>query len=109
MGLTTRSGYCHRTMSIEAGDVLVACTDGITDAAGASGQQFCEEGVAGVVRDNSNAEAAEMGNQIMEAAARIRAGFPPVDDETVVVVRVLSAASKEPFCRQAEELTMAAA
>jgi phosphoserine phosphatase RsbU/P len=109
LGLTTRSAYCHRSMPIEAGDVLVTCTDGITDAAGANGQQFCEDGVAGVVRDNSNAEAAEMGKYIMEAAARIRAGLPPIDDETVVVVRVLSAASKEPFCRAAEELSMAAA
>ena len=109
LGLTARSTYRHRTMSIEAGDVLVACTDGITDAVGGNGRHFCEHGVVGVVRNHSNAEAAEVGKHIMEAAERIRAGLPPVDDETVVIVRVLGAASKEPFCRYAEELTMAAA
>jgi hypothetical protein len=109
LGLTTRSGYRHRTISIEAGEILVACTDGITDAVGVDGRHLCEDGVVDVVRQNSNAKAAEMGKRIMEAAERIRASRPPTDDETVVIVRVLSAASKEPFYRHEEELAMAAA
>ena len=109
LGLTTRSAYRHRTVSIEAGDVLIACTDGITDGAGNEGRGLREDGVAGIVRDNPSAGAAKMSKHIMEAAERFRASLPAIDDETVVVVRVLNAASQEPFRRHAEELAMAGA
>jgi serine phosphatase RsbU (regulator of sigma subunit) len=96
-------------MSIEPGDVLVACTDGITDGVGDKGQGLREDGVAGIVRQNPNAGAANMSKHIIEAAERCRSSLPAIDDETVVVVRFLDSASKEPFCRHAEEVAMAAA
>jgi serine phosphatase RsbU (regulator of sigma subunit) len=96
-------------MSIEAGDVLVACTDGITDGAGDKGHGLHEDGVAGIIWGNPSAGAAKMSKQVIEAAARFRASLPAIDDETVVVVRVLNAASEEPFCRHADELAMTAA
>jgi serine phosphatase RsbU (regulator of sigma subunit) len=96
-------------MSIEAGDLLIACTDGITDGAGNDVRGLREDGVAGIVRDNPSAGAAKMSKHIIEAAERFRASLPAIDDETVVVVRVLNAASKGPSRRHAEELVMTAA
>jgi sigma-B regulation protein RsbU (phosphoserine phosphatase) len=109
LGLTTRAVYRQHAVSIDPGDVLIACTDGITEAAGLDGQPFGEEGVARVVRENSNAGAEELSILVSQTVQRFRAGIPQVDDQTVVTMRLLeTTANGEVFRKEAEELAMAA-
>jgi phosphoserine phosphatase RsbU/P len=111
LGLTTRSVYRQHTITMEAGDVLVGFTDGITEATGPTGEEFREEGVVRVLLENRDSQAAELCNAILAAVERF--GSPePADDQTVTVVRFEHRAAWQPLAQEAEEapeLAMAAA
>jgi hypothetical protein len=57
LGLSSRSPYEQRSMALEPGDVLLAFTDGITEAADIQGRELCEAGVLRVMRNHSDARA----------------------------------------------------
>jgi sigma-B regulation protein RsbU (phosphoserine phosphatase) len=87
LGLTRRSEYGQRTIWLEPGDLLVAFSDGITDAADAEGREMCETGVLDVVRRCPDARAADLARLIMAEVDRFTNHVPPADDRTVVVAR----------------------
>jgi sigma-B regulation protein RsbU (phosphoserine phosphatase) len=60
LGLTDRSRFGRRDLSIEAGDVLVAYTDGITDAADAAGREWTEAGIRQVLERHQTAPASQL-------------------------------------------------
>jgi sigma-B regulation protein RsbU (phosphoserine phosphatase) len=87
LGLTDRSRFGRRTMSIEAGDVLVAYTDGITDATDAEGREWTEAGIRQVLECHPGARASDLVGLIMEEVDRFAGHSGPVDDRTVAAVR----------------------
>jgi phosphoserine phosphatase RsbU/P len=109
LGLTARSNYTQHIVPVEPGDVLVAFTDGITEAADGNGEEFREEGVLRILRHYPKAGAVELSGRIMDAVDDFRTRTAHADDRTVAVVRMIAAAEKEPFRRQAEEFELAAA
>ncbi|SPE34883.1 Serine phosphatase (fragment) [Candidatus Sulfopaludibacter sp. SbA3] len=84
LGLTPRALYAHRTVAFEPGDILIAFTDGVTDAVDGSGGEFRMAGILDVVRQHPGARSSDLVAFIMDAASRFA---DPVDDRTVVVVR----------------------
>lgn len=86
LGIMDDSRYTSRRIVLEPGDVLVIYTDGISEAANASGEQFGEARLAEVVRAGGDPWA--MLSRI-EAAVAAFTGLAPVgDDRTLVVLRV---------------------
>ncbi|HWC96332.1 MAG TPA: PP2C family protein-serine/threonine phosphatase, partial [Candidatus Sulfopaludibacter sp.] len=82
LGLTPRAVYTSHSVTFEPGDMLIAFTDGITDATDERGCEFTLAGVLDVVRRHAGAGSRELVGRIMDAAgSRTR----PVDDRTVVV------------------------
>ena len=87
LGLTDRSRFGRRTMSIEAGDVLVAYTDGITDATDAGGREWTEAGIRQVLEDHAGDRASHLVGLIMDEVDRFAGHSGPADDRTAVAVR----------------------
>ncbi len=73
LGLTARANFTCRTVAFEPGDLLIAFSDGIPDAA-----------IPAVIQSHPQAGASQIVSLIMESAASIA---DPVDDYTVVAVR----------------------
>jgi sigma-B regulation protein RsbU (phosphoserine phosphatase) len=109
LGLTARAIYRQHTVSMEAGDTLVAFTDGITEATDSRGREFREQGVLRVLEDYPEAGARELGIRILEAVEGFQPSSAAGDDRTVVVVRLVDATAAHPIAEHAEELAMAAA
>lgn len=107
LGLTSRSAYGRRTVPLEPGDVLVAYTDGVAEAADAEGREFGSHGVLRVVRGHPFAKAADLARGILTAADRFTADSVPADDRTVAVVRFTGEAGKDLLESEACELTAA--
>jgi sigma-B regulation protein RsbU (phosphoserine phosphatase) len=93
LGLRTRTVYEERTMRLEPGDVLVAITDGITEAEDADGRRLEEEVVLEAVRDHPDVSSSDLAGHIIRAVDAFTSGAAPADDRTVVVVRVAGAES----------------
>ena len=71
------------------GAVLVACTDGIVEAERGDGEEFGMGRLRDVVRRvaDAGADAEALVGEIFEAVGRFSRTDPPVDDQTVLVVR----------------------
>ena len=79
--------FRERTLPLESGDLLLAATHGVTDAANETGRRWSVGGLLQAVMRNPNANAAGMVREIMRSVNRFAAQSPPADDRTVVAVR----------------------
>jgi sigma-B regulation protein RsbU (phosphoserine phosphatase) len=90
VGLFRPAVYTHGSVSLEPGDLIVAFTDGISEAMNAADEEWGEEQLAQAVRCcAAQMDARAMIPELMTAADRFAAGAPQHDDMTLVVVRVL--------------------
>jgi sigma-B regulation protein RsbU (phosphoserine phosphatase) len=106
LGLSDRTVYGHRILPLELGDLLIAHTDGVTDAGDAEGIEFGEKGILRIVQRHPEARACDLAREILEAIDR-HAGPGRQDDRTVVVVRLQGEAGNGEF-KAAEEAVLAA-
>ena len=108
LGLTTRAVYGQRRIGLEPGDVLVAFTDGVTEATDSQGRELRDIGILQVVREYPYASSTELVGRIMDAAGRFAGQAPPADDRTVAVVRFMGPADAR-IGAEAAEMAFAAA
>ncbi|MDP8990451.1 MAG: PP2C family protein-serine/threonine phosphatase, partial [Acidobacteriota bacterium] len=74
LGLSTRSVYTERTVRLEIGDVLVAITDGITEAENSDGCMLDEKVVLAAVRDHQNVSSSDLAGHIIKAVDTFTGG-----------------------------------
>ena len=80
--------YDEVSLPLEAGDVFVFSSDGVTEAMTAEGEEFTAPRLIEVIKATRHAPAKEIVRAIVEAVHTHRAGAPPNDDMTVVVLKV---------------------
>jgi sigma-B regulation protein RsbU (phosphoserine phosphatase) len=80
--------YDEISFPLHSGDVYVFCSDGVSEAMNERHQEFTSERLVEVVKQNRHLPAAQIVHHIVAGVAEHRAGFPPNDDMTVVVVKM---------------------
>ena len=108
LGLTARAQFREQILSIEAGDVLVVCSDGVTDTSRSDGTEFREDGVRLILEQYPEASAMELSSRIMDATDKFRGGLTLADDRTVVLARMINPAAGRQAASFTEELALAA-
>lgn len=93
VGLLPQAAYTQGAFTLEFGDLVVAFTDGISEAMNAENQEWGEENLIAVAKSCAGLHAAESVSRIMAAAHAFTAGAPQFDDMTLVVLRVLPRAA----------------
>ncbi|HEY6969089.1 MAG TPA: GAF domain-containing SpoIIE family protein phosphatase [Candidatus Angelobacter sp.] len=88
VGLFENSCYQQEVVTLEPGDVLVAFTDGITEAMNASEQEWGEERLIQTVSTSMEMPAAEILAQVMQAADTFTAGARQYDDMTLITLKI---------------------
>jgi hypothetical protein len=94
LGLSLRMGYRRRTVDLEPGDLLLALTDGVTDA-------LPEEEIVGVLREHAQERPVDLVNRLLDAASN-------VEESTALAVRFKGPASA-PLFESSAELALSAA
>lgn len=74
-------------LRMEPGDVFVVLSDGVVDAAGASGERFGTGRVIDVLLRHRQGRAAEMMSALRDALAHFTHGVPADDDRTAVIIK----------------------
>ncbi len=74
-------------VQLQAGDMVIYYTDGLTEAENAGGEQYGVDRLKKVILTNSQQPAQLIMNRIVEDVERFCAGIPPFDDMTVMIVR----------------------
>ena len=80
--------YEQETIQMQSGDLLVAYTDGVTEARNADDQEFGEESLQRIIDSSAHVPAQELSERIIESVREWCGDVPPHDDLTLVVMRV---------------------
>jgi sigma-B regulation protein RsbU (phosphoserine phosphatase) len=88
IGLFDEFVYEQETLKIESGDVIVAYTDGVTEALNPRGEEFGQERLEALVEDLAHLPAEDLMKRIIEDLRRWCLNTPQHDDVTLVVVKV---------------------
>lgn len=89
VGLLPDYPYQQGAVTLEPGDLLVAFTDGISEAMNHQREEWSEESMIAAARTCNSLNARETLERLMVAADAFVAGAPQHDDMTIVVGRVL--------------------
>jgi sigma-B regulation protein RsbU (phosphoserine phosphatase) len=92
LGLTSRTVYRQRAVSLSPGDVLVAFTGGVADAVDRAGRAVGEEGVVTALKDQPDDPPRVLVERILNAVARYADGVGQLADRTVLAVRFAGSA-----------------
>jgi sigma-B regulation protein RsbU (phosphoserine phosphatase) len=90
IGLIEHSCYTQDRIVLEAGDVLVGFTDGISEAMNGRDEEWGEDRLVESVLPARALPARRLIERIMEEADRFAAGARQYDDMTIVIVRLAS-------------------
>jgi sigma-B regulation protein RsbU (phosphoserine phosphatase) len=80
--------YEQETIQMESGDLLVAYTDGVTEARDANDHEFGEARLRGIIDSSAILPAQQLSERIVESVREWCGDVPPHDDLTLVVMRV---------------------
>jgi serine phosphatase RsbU (regulator of sigma subunit) len=89
LGILPSAVYKETMAQMQAGDVLVMFSDGVTEAANPADEDFGEDRLGRLVESLRDRPAAEIVEAIETAVCDFTQGAPAADDITVVVVRRL--------------------
>lgn len=94
VGLLRSAVYCQASLQLVPGDIVIAYTDGISEAMSTADEEWGEERLIEAVRTcAAGADSRGMITSILRCADQFTAGAPQHDDMTLVVLRVLHAGS----------------
>jgi phosphoserine phosphatase RsbU/P len=88
IGLLENCAYENCVIDLSSGDVLVAYTDGLSEARNPEGEEFGEERLTQLVSAISGLSADEMRERIIENVRDWQQDAPQHDDMTMVIVKV---------------------
>jgi serine phosphatase RsbU (regulator of sigma subunit)/dihydrofolate reductase len=91
IGLLAGAVYKEQSLHLLPGDILLAFTDGISEAMNASQDEWGEDRMIAEAQAYADLNAEELLQRLFRAADAFAAGAPQHDDMTIVVLRVVSA------------------
>ncbi|HKQ60367.1 MAG TPA: SpoIIE family protein phosphatase [Candidatus Polarisedimenticolaceae bacterium] len=88
VGLFAESTYAEGTIRLEPGDVVIAYTDGFSEAMNRDDEEWGDKNIEAAATDCDGLDARVTIDRILAAADAFTAGAPQHDDMTLVVLRV---------------------
>jgi len=89
IGISPQFDCATASVTLQSNDILVIYTDGVTEANDPQGNEFGEERLVKVVRENSAATPEQLLTAIQDAVHKFSAGGEQSDDLTLVVARAM--------------------
>lgn len=87
LGMLPEFTYEEESIPLEEDSILVAYSDGVSEAMNTQEEMFGEERIASVIDQHRHKPAVEIIDQLVSAVKEFAAGYPQSDDITIVVVR----------------------
>jgi len=89
IGLFPDFPFTEAEVQMQSGDILVAFTDGISEAMNHADEEFDEERLMEAIRSCPARSAANISSYVLEHVDAFTAGADQHDDMTIVVMRLL--------------------
>ena len=89
LGMFDNAAYsCSESHPLEAGDIMVLLTDGITECESPDGRAFGAEGALEIIRAHRAEPAADIVQQVRQATREFAQGIAQADDHAIIIVKV---------------------
>src|SRR5262249_13627318 len=88
IGLFQNCPYEQETIQLETGDLIIAYTDGVTEAMNRNAEEFSEARLRRVVAGSAHLAAEELSRVIISTVREWRANLEQHDDLTLVIMKV---------------------
>jgi sigma-B regulation protein RsbU (phosphoserine phosphatase) len=88
IGVFGNCAYEQETIQMHKGDILIAYTDGVTEAMNAEGDEFGEEKLKKILVDGPQMSAHDLADRIVSSVRQWCGDTPQHDDLTLVVMKV---------------------
>jgi serine phosphatase RsbU (regulator of sigma subunit) len=88
IGLLAGAVYKEQVLHLLPGDIVLAFTDGISEAMNASEDEWGEDRMIAEAQAHADLNAEELLHRVFRAADAFAAGAPQHDDMTLVVLRL---------------------
>jgi sigma-B regulation protein RsbU (phosphoserine phosphatase) len=88
IGAFDESGYEQETIALQSGDILIAYTDGVSEAFNAMGEEFGEARLRATASVSAHLSAQELSDRIIDEVRDWSGDTPQFDDLTLVVMKV---------------------
>jgi sigma-B regulation protein RsbU (phosphoserine phosphatase) len=89
LGVNSEWNYVtNRKEGLKEGQIIVLGTDGIWEAQNPEGEMFGKEAIYRIIRENADAEANVLLDEIIDSLDLFRDGFSLQDDVTLIVVKI---------------------
>jgi sigma-B regulation protein RsbU (phosphoserine phosphatase) len=103
LGLLDGVTWGWEEIRLEPHDVVVMISDGLTESFSPTGEEFGLEGVEKVLKTQLGRSPMEVGQALLDAAARHRGGREATDDVTLLALKYRPSATDDaPYARPAE-------
>ena len=97
LGMFEKMDYEARQIALEAGDILICYTDGLSEAEDADGAQFSKEQIALLTVQNANRGAQEIYDKLMDGVNEFR-GAKEFDDDLTLVLCYQKGCKNDSIC-----------
>jgi sigma-B regulation protein RsbU (phosphoserine phosphatase) len=87
LGLLGIATYEHAKVALRPGDLVIICSDGVTEARDAAGDEFGRERLVAAMAGCHGGRPDAVLEQLLEAVRKFSAGEPQADDITALVLR----------------------
>lgn len=87
LGIVSDTPYIQFEVHLDPGDVLVACSDALTEAESPDGRMLGESGLLEMLADLPPEAPDRLGATLLAAVNDFRGQSPPADDQTLLVAR----------------------
>jgi len=87
LGLLPGATYEHDSVTLERGDIVVVCSDGVTEARNAAGEEFGRERLITAMTGLHGSKPDVVLERLFEAVRKFSEGTPQGDDITALVLR----------------------
>jgi sigma-B regulation protein RsbU (phosphoserine phosphatase) len=101
LGVFPELAYQQGRLELKIGDVLIAYTDGLSEAINAQYEEWGSERILQAAQETAQLPAREIVSQLINGADQFTAGAPQNDDLTIIVVKIIECSSSVPRVGQA--------
>ncbi len=94
LGLLAGADYQRNVVKPRDGDLVVLYSDGVSEASNPAGDELGRDGLMNMVRGLDPRSAGAFGLELTRALSGFRGGRAPADDETIIVLQRVAAATR---------------
>ncbi|MBR5934327.1 MAG: serine/threonine-protein phosphatase [Treponema sp.] len=88
VGVEKNTEYADKEISVNSGDIIITCTDGLLEALNGDGRQYSKANLEKVVKQNHSLDGKAIANKIKDDVKKFCGNAALHDDQSLLVIKI---------------------